>query len=416
MSEHLRYLSRHARIAAVRACPTPGCPMLGADGAALPAHPGGAGRRARRASSASSGSALVGGCCGTTPEHLRAGRRARSRGRAPAPRDPRPSRASRRSTSRCRSARTPSYLIDRRAHQRQRLQGVPRGDARAGDWDDCVEIARSRPATARTCSTSASTTSAATAPPTWTRWPAGSPPRRTLPLVLDSTEPPVLEAGLEHARRPGRPQLGQLRGRRRTRSRASHRMMPLVREHGAAVVALTIDEEGQARTAERKVADRRAADRRPHRRTWGMRVERHHRRLPDLPDRHRAGGDPPRRHRDDRGDPRAQAPLPGRADHARACRTSRFGLNPAARARAQLGVPARVPSRPGSTRRSCTRRKILPMHRIPDEQREVALDLVYDRARATGYDPLHARSWSCSRASTPAARRPTAPRSWPRCR
>src|SRR5690348_17870876 len=31
-------------------------------------------------------------------------------------------------------------------------------------------------------------------------------------------------------------------------------MMPLVREHGAAVVALTIDEQGQARTAEWKVA------------------------------------------------------------------------------------------------------------------------------------------------------------------
>jgi 5-methyltetrahydrofolate--homocysteine methyltransferase len=31
--------------------------------------------------------------------------------------------------------------------------------------------------------------------------------------------------------------------------------------------------------------------------------------------------------------------------------------------------------------------KILPMDRIPDEQREVALDLVYDRRRE-GYDPL----------------------------
>ena len=47
-------------------------------------------------------------------------------------------------------------------------------------------------------------------------------------------------------------------------------MMPLVQEHGAAVVALTIDEEGQARTAEAKVAHRRAADRRPDRQ-WGMR-------------------------------------------------------------------------------------------------------------------------------------------------
>ena len=31
--------------------------------------------------------------------------------------------------------------------------------------------------------------------------------------------------------------------------------------------------------------------------------------------------------------------------------------------------------------------KILPMSKIPDEQREVALDLVYDRRRE-GYDPL----------------------------
>ena len=40
------------------------------------------------------------------------------------------------------------------------------------------------------------------------------------------------------------------------------KVMPLVVEHGAAVVALTIDEEGQARTAEWKlrVADRLIAD------------------------------------------------------------------------------------------------------------------------------------------------------------
>ena len=30
-------------------------------------------------------------------------------------------------------------------------------------------------------------------------------------------------------------------------------MMPLIREHGAGVIALTIDEDGQARTAEWKV-------------------------------------------------------------------------------------------------------------------------------------------------------------------
>ena len=40
------------------------------------------------------------------------------------------------------------------------------------------------------------------------------------------------------------------------------RIMPIVREHGAAVVALTIDEEGQARTARDEGRDRRAAHRR----------------------------------------------------------------------------------------------------------------------------------------------------------
>jgi 5-methyltetrahydrofolate--homocysteine methyltransferase len=49
-------------------------------------------------------------------------------------------------------------------------------------------------------------------------------------------------------------------------------MMPLVKEHGAAVVALTIDEEGQARDAEWKVrvAARLIDDLTG---TWGMRAD-----------------------------------------------------------------------------------------------------------------------------------------------
>ena len=39
----------------------------------------------------------------------------------------------------------------------------------------------------------------------------------TLPIVLDSTEPPVIQAGPGDARRPRGHQLGQLRGRRRPR-------------------------------------------------------------------------------------------------------------------------------------------------------------------------------------------------------
>ena len=65
----------------------------------------------------------------------------------------------------------------------------------------------------------------------------------TLPIVLDSTEPQVLQAGLEKL--AGRCVINSVNyedGDGPTSRFA--RVMPLVAEHGAAVVALTIDEEG----------------------------------------------------------------------------------------------------------------------------------------------------------------------------
>lgn len=74
----------------------------------------------------------------------------------------------------------------------------------------------------------------------------------TLPIMIDSTEPDVIQAGLE-----------ALGGRCAVNSvnyedgdgpdSRFARIMRLVAEHGAAVVALTIGEEGQARTADHKV-------------------------------------------------------------------------------------------------------------------------------------------------------------------
>src|SRR5579875_620086 len=92
-----------------------------------------------------------------------------------------------------------------------------------------------------------------------------------LPIVLDSTEPDVLAAGREML--GGRAVINSVNyedgdgpGSRIAR------VMPLVREHGAAVIALTIDEQGQARTAERKleVATRLLGDLTGR---WGMRLE-----------------------------------------------------------------------------------------------------------------------------------------------
>ncbi|HXQ64541.1 MAG TPA: dihydropteroate synthase, partial [Steroidobacteraceae bacterium] len=70
------------------------------------------------------------------------------------------------------------------------------------------------------------------------------------PLVIDSTEPAVIAAALAHL--PGRGIVNSINmenGRKRIDD-----VLPLVRQHGAAVVALTIDEIGMARTRDRKLA------------------------------------------------------------------------------------------------------------------------------------------------------------------
>lgn len=72
-----------------------------------------------------------------------------------------------------------------------------------------------------------------------------------LPLVIDTTEADVLKAALE--RYPGRALVNSvsLEGGRGDKI---DRVMPLVARYGAATVAMTIDEEGMAHSAERKLA------------------------------------------------------------------------------------------------------------------------------------------------------------------
>ena len=70
-----------------------------------------------------------------------------------------------------------------------------------------------------------------------------------LPLVIDSTEADVLRAALEVC--PGRPIVNSINlenGRKRCDT-----VLPLCRDYGAAVIALTIDEAGMAKTRERKL-------------------------------------------------------------------------------------------------------------------------------------------------------------------
>ena len=70
----------------------------------------------------------------------------------------------------------------------------------------------------------------------------------TLPIVLDSTEPAVLQAGLECL--GGRAVINSVNYEDGDGPDSRFtKIMKLVVEHGAAVIALTIDEQGQARTA-----------------------------------------------------------------------------------------------------------------------------------------------------------------------
>ena len=142
----------------------------------------------------------------------------------------------------------------------------------------------------------------------------------TLPIMLDSTEPPVIETGLQLI--AGKPILnsvnledGDAPGTR------LDRFLTLAREYGAAVVCTCIDTEGQARTAEWKLRAATAIH--------DLAVERYGLAPEDLlfdplvlPITHRHGGEPPGRDRDHRGHPPHQGRAPRRAAPSSGSRTS----------------------------------------------------------------------------------------------
>jgi 5-methyltetrahydrofolate--homocysteine methyltransferase len=162
------------------------------------------------------------------------------------------------------------------------------------------------------------------------------------------------------------------------------RAMPIIKEHGAAVVVMCIDEEGQARTADWKV---RVADRtiRDLAEKWDMRVEDIIVDCLTFPIG--TGQEETRRDAIETIDairelkrryPQVQTTL--------GVSNVSFGLNPAAR-QVLNSVFLHECVNAGLDSAIVHASKILPMSKIEDEQREVALDLVYDRRR-DGYDPL----------------------------
>ncbi len=383
MSEHLQHLSRYAGIG-LACMPNAGLPELTADGAHYPLTP------VQLADALEQfvgefGLGLVGGCCGTTPEHLRQvvdRLHGPGGGRAVLERPPQPTAASASLYAEVPFRQDTSYLS---IGERTNANGSKafKQALLDGNWDDCVEIARAQIRDgAHLLDLNVDYVGrdgAADMSEIAFRFATAS----TLPIVIDSTEPAVLRAGLE--RLAGRSVINSVNYEDGDGPDSRFtKIMELVVEHGAAVMALTIDEEGQARTRDWKVtvAGRLITDLTEN---WGMRTR-------DIiidcltfpiatgqEETRRDGIETIEAIREvKRRFPEVQTTL-GLSNIS-------FGLSPASRV-VLNSVFLHEYIDAGLDSAIVHAAKIVPMARIPDEQREVALDLVYDRRRED-YDPL----------------------------
>ena len=385
MSEHLRVLSKGATVG-ISVMPNAGLPVLGENGAHYPLD-GVELAKSLKQFVIDYKVNLVGGCCGTTPAHmLEVVKQLQS-----------VSVTSREVVREVGASSLYQFAPFRQQNtylsigERTNANGSRafRDALLAEDWQSCVEIARDQirdgahmldlsvdyvgrdgVSDMKELAFRFATTS-------------------TLPIVLDSTEPAVLEAGLKQL--GGRSVINSVNyedGDGPTSRFA--RIMPLVTEHGAAVIALTIDEDGQARDAQwkLKVARRLINDLTGN---WGMRVDDI---LIDCLTFPIATGQEETR-RD--GIETLNAIKALKEDFPNVQTTLgvsnvSFGLNPAARIVLNSVFLAEAVKN-GLDSAIVHPSKITPINRIPAEQLKVALDLVYDRREsdASGdviYDPL----------------------------
>ncbi|MGW6720436.1 methionine synthase [Streptomyces sp. NPDC054995] len=379
MSEHLRYLARHSRTP-LMCMPNAGLPVLTKDGAHFPLGPEGL-ADSQEHFVRDYGLSLIGGCCGTTPEHLRAVVD-RARELTPTERDPRPEPGAASLYQHIPFRQDTAYLA---IGERTNANGSKkfREAMLEARWDDCVEMARDQIREGAhmldLCVDYVGRDGVADMAELAGRFATAS----TLPIVLDSTELPVLRAGLEKL--GGRAVLNSVNFEDGDGPESRFaQVSALAAEHGAALIALTIDEEGQARTIEHKVAiaERLIEDLTTN---WGIRES-------DIlidtltftictgQEESRGDGiatigairELKKRH------PDVQTTL-GLSNIS-------FGLNPAARV-VLNSVFLDECVKAGLDSAIVHASKILPIARLEEEQVKVALDLIYDR-RAEGYDPL----------------------------
>ena len=379
MQEHLRYLSEHSMIP-ISVLPNAGLPSV-VDGKThydlTP--PQLAEFHLQHVTKLGIG--IVGGCCGTTPEHLRQVVEA-VRGVAPKVRTPEfePSVSS--LYSPVTLEQDNSFLI---IGERTNANGSKafRDAMLREDWDTCVKMAteqiREGSHVLDVCVDYVGHDGTVDMNHIASRFAS----QASVPLVLDSTEPEVMEAGLLHTGGRSILNSANLEDGEEPGSRLD-RVFSLARDYGAAVICLLIDERGQARDLEWKMEVAH--------RIHKIATERYGLSASDLifdaltfpigtgdEDLRKDGIATLEAIR------RIKEEIPGAFTTLGLSNVS-FGLSPSTR-QVLNSVFLHEARLVGLDSAIVHASKILPLARIPEEQITVCQDLIFDR-RSPGYDPL----------------------------
>jgi 5-methyltetrahydrofolate--homocysteine methyltransferase len=247
MNDAVRFLAQNSK-APVSVLPNAGLPLNEGGHAVYKLTPAELAAHHRRFIS-EYGVRVVGGCCGTTPEHLKAVAEA-VRDVVPAERNVQPQGVAASAFSAVTlEVDGQPVVIAEEMNTTTRLEHF-RNLVRAGDYDGILAMAKRLVSEGSQmldlcCAIVGEDEQGymnAVLEKIATRVPA--------PIVVDSTEAPVIEEALK--RIPGKPIINSINledGEKR-----SSLVLPMAARYGAAVIALTIDEDGMALTAEKKVA------------------------------------------------------------------------------------------------------------------------------------------------------------------
>ena len=247
MRDAIRFLGEHASVP-IHCIPNAGLPVQGPNGETIfPEEPeplaATLGEFVERY-----GVNIVGGCCGTTPDHIRT-LAERVRGLESSTRPaPRPPRASSMMTATPLAQEPRPTLVGERVNS----QGSRKAKRLllADDYDGIVQIAEDQvDGGAHVLDLCVALTERADEAEQMRLVAKKVSLTQPAPIQVDSTEPDVIETALEQI--PGRAIVNSVNleaGRDKL-----DKVVPIAIQHGAAVIALTIDEVGMAKTRERKL-------------------------------------------------------------------------------------------------------------------------------------------------------------------